>query len=145
MEPGDIGDHETAWILCDVVDVGVSLGAEAGFVTLREQEGTHREVSMAIGMAEAVGLQRAREARLGQRPSTHELFVDVLQTLRVEVAAVRIHRYTTDAFRAKLVLMAQQESVVVDARPSDALILAARQVVPSPILVSDQSFSESTR
>ncbi len=142
MEPGDAEDLETVWILCDVVDVGVSLSTEAGFVTLREQGGAQREVSMAIGMAEAVGLQRAREVRAGQRPSTHELFVDVLQSLRVEVVAARIHRFTRDAYRAKLVLMAQQESIVVDARPSDALILAARQVVPSPILVSDQSFSQ---
>ena len=142
-EPGVGDDLETVWILCEVVDIGVSLASESGYVTLREQSDSRREISIVIGLTEAIGLQRAKEARSGNRPSTHELFVDTLQTLRVEVVAARIHRVTKDAYRAKLVLMAQQESVIVDARPSDALILAARQIVPAPVLVSEQSFSGS--
>jgi bifunctional DNase/RNase len=138
---GSGDDIDTVWILCDVVSVSVPLPREHGLVLLREQAEPHREVSISVGIAEAAALKTAMEAGQGLRPSTHELFSGVLRYLRVDVVAARISRVTGESFQAQLVLMAEQGSCVADARPSDAMILAARQPVPAPMLVSDTSFA----
>jgi hypothetical protein len=141
VTPGSGDDVDTVWILCEVADVSVPLPQEHGVVTLRECAAAQRTVQISIGIAEAAALRAAMDGLVGPRPSTHELFSAVLGYVRVDIVAARISKIAGQAFQATVVLMAEQGSAMVDARASDAMVLAFRQAVPAPILVSEASFS----
>jgi bifunctional DNase/RNase len=79
-----------------------------------------------VGFEEATSIARGLDAADIGRPLTHDLLLDVTEELggridRMEVSAVDDGTYIAD-----LHLETPRGSVVVDARPSDSLALAAR-------------------
>lgn len=141
LVPGSAQDVDTTWVVCDIAEVSVELPREVGVVTLREQGAPHRVVDITLSISAAAALRAALDGVRGKRPNTHELFSDSLKQLRIDVVAARIYRVSEQSFEAKLMLMAQQGSEIVDARPSDALVLTQLQTVAAPILLSSTSFA----
>ena len=71
------------------------------------------------------------------RPMTHDLLINVLETLETEINQVSIARMNNGTFFAEIeVLNAQVGEIVIDSRPSDAIAVALR--TSSPIYVSDE-------
>jgi bifunctional DNase/RNase len=126
----------------DVDDVALDLPAQYPMVTLVESEPPQRELHFPIGLPEGTALALALRRMEGRRPMTHELFMRVLQRVRVDVIAVRLIGREDGNLLAELDLMAPNGRERVDCRPSDGLVLALRMPVPAPILVDDRLLEE---
>ncbi|MCL2024825.1 MAG: bifunctional nuclease family protein [Coriobacteriia bacterium] len=99
-----------------------------------------RVMPMNIGGAEAsallAGLRRARPAR----PGTHDLLAAIIQRSGFQLLRVEIYDFAEQAFLARLVFDINGVQNTLEARPSDAMALAAR--LETPVLVDEHVFME---
>ncbi len=118
-------------------------------VVLLEVEGTNKVVPIWIGPCEAYALALALDGVKFERPLTHDLIFNVLESLDVAVEMVVIHTVKNNTFYANLVLKdmtyGEEEGeeppfVEIDARPSDSMILAVKGGIP--IYVSNEIVNE---
>lgn len=100
-----------------------------------------RRLPIMIGFFEAQAISLPMENREARRPMTHDLMRTVLDQLDAEVDRVLIDDLYQGVYYAKLVLRKDDEEVVLDARPSDAIALALRY--GAPIYVADGIFEAS--
>lgn len=91
-----------------------------------------------VGFDEAVAIRRGLDAEDIGRPLTHDLLLDVVEELGGRVERVVVSDLREGTYIADLHLNAPRDDVVVDARPSDALALAAR--TNAPIEVAESVF-----
>jgi bifunctional DNase/RNase len=122
----------------DVMSVTVELPDQYPLVTLQEAEPPLRELSFRVGLPEGVALAYALRGVSTPRPLTHELFTTVLQRLRADLVAVRLVSRQGSTYSAEMDVMTAQGREVVPCRPSDGIVLAARQVVSAPILADER-------
>lgn len=107
-------------------------------------EGEEDVVPIFIGFEEATSIARGLEAEDIGRPLTHDLLLDVMEELggRIERIVVSEIRERDDGsggtYIADLHVDTPRGSVVVDARPSDSMALAAR--TNAPIEVTEAVF-----
>ena len=109
----------------ELIGVRVELPANQPIVLLKEREGS-RYLPIWIGAVEATAIAFALQGVETARPLTHDLFVDVLQELGVELVAVHVTDLQDGTFYAELKLQRGQEAWTVSSRPSDAIALASR-------------------
>ncbi|UUT36480.1 bifunctional nuclease family protein [Microbacterium elymi] len=90
-----------------------------------------------IGEMEATAIMVAIEGTETPRPLTHDLLRTVLETLGATVERVEITRIDDGTFYAEITVAGGTGGVQrIDARPSDAVALAAR--TDAPIFVADE-------
>ncbi|MFT4667974.1 MAG: bifunctional DNase/RNase [Polaribacter sp.] len=94
-------------------------------VVLGEQEGSRR-LPIVIGGFEAQAIAVAMERMTPNRPLTHDLFKNTLDTYQVELKEVIINNLLDGIFYARLICIREGESVEIDSRTSDALAMAVR-------------------
>jgi len=94
-------------------------------VVLGEQEGSRR-LPIVIGGFEAQAIAVAMERMTPNRPLTHDLFKNTLDTYQVELKEVIINNLLDGIFYARLICIRDGESVEIDSRTSDALAMAVR-------------------
>jgi bifunctional DNase/RNase len=95
-----------------------------------------------VGIDEARSIVRGLDAVDLPRPFTHDLFLDVIQELGGHVARVVVSDLDEGTYYADLELDTPRAEASVDARPSDAIALAAR--TGAELAVTDDLF-ESER
>ena len=109
--------------------VRVSMQNYNRVVILKEKE-AERYLLIWIGPAEA----EAIAMRLGDvqppRPQTHDLLVNIIESLQARVSHVLVNDLNNDTFYARIVLEVNGRSVEIDSRTSDAIALAVRTQVP---------------
>jgi uncharacterized protein len=132
-----------AFRVMDVEDVSLDLPSTYPTVTLVESEPPMRSLVFPIGLTEGTALALALRRMESPRPMTHELFVQVLQRLRVDVIAVRLTGRDQGNYLAELDLMAPSGRERLSCRPSDGLVLALRMPVPAPILVDERLLEQA--
>ncbi len=107
-------------------------------------EGEDDVVPIFIGFEEATSIARGLEAEDIGRPLTHDLLLDVMEELggRIDRVVVSSIEERDDGqggtYIADLHVETPRNSVVIDARPSDSLALAAR--TNAPIEVTESVF-----
>ncbi len=121
-----------------VHDVTFDFASGAAQVMLREAEGVRRTLVLPVALPDATAIFHAQRHDVGRRPSTNELVVSVLQEVHADIIAVRIVRVHEGVYFAELDVMTPRGRRVFDSRPSDAIALALRQVVPAPLLVAEE-------
>lgn len=94
-------------------------GAEAGVV-----------LPVWIGPQEAMSILVAIEGAARPRPLSHDLMVVMLRGLSASVDRVDVTRLVEGTFYAEIQLQTPRGPFVIDARPSDAIALAARTGAP---------------
>jgi bifunctional DNase/RNase len=101
--------------------------ADRQYVYLVERGG-QRGFPIVIGSAEAAEIQRVVAGIECERPLTHQLAYSILQSLGATLKRCDIVDLRQNTFFAQLVLetASPTSSVVLDARPSDAIALALR-------------------
>lgn len=109
----------------ELVGVRVELPANQPIVLLKERDGT-RYLPIWIGAVEATAIAFALQGVETARPLTHDLFVNVLTELEVDLAAVHVTDLQDGTFYAELQLLRGDQMWTVSARPSDAVALASR-------------------
>jgi uncharacterized protein len=132
-----------AFRVMDVEDVSMDLPSPYPTVTLVESEPPMRSLVFPIGLTEGTALALALRRMESPRPMTHELFIQVLQRLRVDVIAVRLTGRDQGNYLAELDLMAPAGRERMACRPSDGLVLALRMPVPAPILVDERLLDQA--
>ena len=127
----------------DVEDVMLDLPSQYPTVTLVEAEPPMRSLVFPIGLTEGTALALALRRMDSPRPMTHELFMQVLQRVHIDVIAVRLTGRDAGNYLAELDLMAPNGRERVACRPSDALVLALRMPVVAPILVDERLLEQA--
>ncbi|RMF30135.1 MAG: hypothetical protein D6765_03535, partial [Bacteroidetes bacterium] len=94
-------------------------------VVLGEQNGSRR-LPIVIGGFEAQAIAVAMERMTPNRPLTHDLFKNTLETFNVELKEVIINNLADGIFYAQLVCEKDGQTVLIDSRTSDALAMAVR-------------------
>ncbi len=94
-------------------------------VVLGEHEGSRR-LPIVIGGFEAQAIAVAMERMTPNRPLTHDLFKNTLETFEVELKEVIINNLLDGIFYARLICLKEGEVVEIDSRTSDALAMAVR-------------------
>jgi uncharacterized protein len=89
-----------------------------------------------VGIFEANAIAIEIEKLAAPRPMTHDLTRNLIQNLNAQLERVVITELKDDTFFAILWLRQGDETVAIDARPSDAIALALR--ADCPIYVSEQ-------
>jgi hypothetical protein len=79
-----------------------------------------------IGIFEASAIATEIEKISFSRPMTHDLLSEILKVLKAEVKRVEIHDLRNNTFFANIHLAREENLLVVDARPSDAIAIALR-------------------
>jgi len=94
-----------------------------------------------IDETQAYALLAAREGHDPARPGTHDLLQSVITLLGSELKRVEVTELRDGIFYGQIVLERNGVEFEVDARPSDALALAAR--AGCQILVAEQVLTEN--
>jgi len=109
----------------ELVGVRVELPANQPIVLLKEKTGS-RYLPIWIGAVEATAIAFALQGVETPRPLTHDLFVDVMEQLGVQLDAVHVTELREGTFYAELHLTHGERSYTISSRPSDAIALASR-------------------
>jgi len=83
-------------------------------------------IPILIGHAEAAAILSELEGTRPQRPMTHDLLKNVLDTLGAKLDRVVICDLKDETYFARLILKTAEGEKELDARPSDAIALALR-------------------
>ncbi|NNE30310.1 MAG: hypothetical protein HKN16_11785 [Saprospiraceae bacterium] len=94
-------------------------------VVLGEEDGSRR-LPIVIGGFEAQAIAVAMERMTPNRPLTHDLFKNALDTFGVELKEVIINNLLDGIFYARLICEKDGEVIEIDSRTSDALAMAVR-------------------
>lgn len=94
-------------------------------VVLGEENGSRR-LPIVIGGFEAQAIAVAMEKMTPNRPLTHDLFKNAMDTFGVELKEVIINNLLDGIFYARLLCEKNGEMIEIDSRTSDALAMAVR-------------------
>lgn len=95
-------------------------------VVLGESDGDRR-LPIVIGGFEAQAIAVALESMSPNRPLTHDLFKNTLESFNIEIKEIIINNLLDGIFYAQLVCESiTGQDVVIDSRTSDAIALAVR-------------------
>lgn len=102
-----------------------------------------RALPIWIGHAEAQAIARALEGFKAERPLTHDLLINIIQTTGFKVHHIEINDLNENTYFSTIVLENPTgELVPIDARPSDAIAVSLR--VECQILISEKVFDDGT-
>jgi bifunctional DNase/RNase len=123
----------------DLAQIVISEMRDQQLIVLRERNG-ERVLPIVIGLTEALAIDRRVKGVQLQRPMTHDLLANVIESLSAELEKIVVNDLQDHTFYAKLVIRRQGELVEVDSRPSDAIALGVAGEVP--IFVEDHVLKE---
>lgn len=113
----------------------------AMFVLMLYEPVSDRKVPIMIGEHEAEMIILEQEQRQARRPMTYQLIVSILQAFELTLRRVRIDRFEEGIFYATLIVSDGFNEREIDARASDAIVLALHQSVD--ILMADSVIEET--
>lgn len=133
-------------IRVDVVSVSADAVSGQPVVLLRpaeaDAEDGMRVLPIWIGHPEATAILLALQGAELPRPMTHDLLLNVIETMGFLVSRVEVTRLDGGTYYAAVVLRGEDREVAIDARPSDSIALAVR--VGCPIYVADEVLAEAS-
>ena len=113
----------------ELVGVRVELPHNQPIVLLKESDG-ERFLPIWIGAVEATSIAFALSGVRTARPMTHDLLKDLLEGLRITVDRIVVTELRDGTFYAEIRMDRDGEQIVVSSRPSDAIALAVRAMIP---------------
>jgi bifunctional DNase/RNase len=124
----------------DLVRIIIQETNEQQVIVLKETDG-ERMFPILIGPYEAMAIDRRVKNIRAQRPLTHDLLNDTISSLGGLLERIVINDLRDNTFFAKLVVQQDGREVEIDARPSDAIALAALD--NTPIFVEESVLEEA--
>lgn len=110
-------------------------------IYLKEVEGD-RQFPILIGIFEATSIDRRVKEDRPQRPLTHDLVVNIVDSMGGELDSVVINELREHTYYAKLRVRLDGELLEIDSRPSDAIAVAVTCSPHLPIYVSEEVLEE---
>lgn len=111
-------------------------------VFLKEVDG-ERQFPILIGIFEATSIDRRVKDIQRPRPLTHDLLVNVVETMGGDLDSVVINELKNQTYFAKLRVRYEGELIEIDARPSDAIAVAVTCDPMLPIYVDEEVLNEA--
>lgn len=93
-----------------------------------------------IGILEAASIANALQKLTFDRPMTHDLFKNFIESLKITVSNIEIYDLKENIYYAKINFLSEESSFSLDARPSDAIAIALRS--DALIYVDDRVFEK---
>jgi len=125
----------------DVTGISICAPYQGYVVILKEREG-QRWLPIFIGAPEAHNISLLLQGLKYVRPLTYDLFNNLLEVAGARVEAVSVTDLRDNTFFAEVqVLVANNRTRSIDARPSDAIALAIK--TRAPIFVSAKVMDEA--
>jgi bifunctional DNase/RNase len=111
-----------------VTGIGIDTRTDNPLVILHSNGDADLILPIWIGRLEAQSIAIALQEQKLERPLTHDLMLNTIESLNYKINRVVIHSVINGTFFAHLILSteASEEEVVMDARPSDCIALALR-------------------
>ena len=103
---------------------------------------SNRVLPLWIGTIEAVSIAYAQEGVVHSRPQTHDLLVNIIESLNASISEVCIVDIQNKTYFAEIKIITIDGEVSLSARPSDAIALALR--TNSKITVSAKLFFDNS-
>lgn len=122
------------------MDVRIDALNKSPVVILKDASNGGLFLPIWVGEAEAISIQLALEGRTLSRPLTHDLLVNILDTLGASPKMLKINKIEDQTYYAIMVIEQDEEILDVDCRPSDGIAIALRKNVP--IFVDDTLLCE---
>lgn len=120
--------------------VAMEVEGEQSVVILKDIEGKQM-LPIWIGMLEATSIALEVEGIKPARPLSHDLMKSIISALGAEVTMVFIYDLKDNTFYGQVLLRVGEDTIEIDARPSDAIALALR--TGAPIFVSEKVMEEA--
>jgi bifunctional DNase/RNase len=111
-------------------------------IYLKEVDGD-RQFPILIGIFEATSIDRRVKHYPSPRPLTHDLLVNVVESLGAELDSVVINELREHTYFAKLRVKQDGELIEIDSRPSDAIAVAVTCDPPLPIYVAEEVIEDA--
>lgn len=109
-------------------------------VILAEKNG-NRILAVYVGFYEANIIDNSVNGRKSERPMAHDLIYNITDAINYAIKYVMIDDLIKGVFYGKLVIGGNNdEDLLIDCRPSDALVLAVKRSLP--IFVEDHVINE---
>ena len=115
---------------------------EQQVIYLHEVEG-ERQFPILIGLFEASSIARRVKKKKSPRPLTHDLLVNVVDSLGAELDSVVITELREHTYFAHLRIKLDGELIEIDARPSDAIAIAVTCDPALPIYVEEEVLEDA--
>jgi bifunctional DNase/RNase len=109
-------------------------------IILKIEEG-EKTVPIWIGLLEATSIASALQDIKFDRPMTHDLFKNFMETLQVSVSKIEVCDLKDNTFYARIYFASDAGAFDMDARPSDAIAIALR--FKAPIYVDQKVIEKS--
>jgi bifunctional DNase/RNase len=126
----------------DLAQIRISETHDYQVIVLRERSGA-RVLQIVIGLTEALAIDRRVKGVHPQRPMTHDLLGNVVESLHAELEKIVINDLQEHTFYAKLVLRHEGRLIEIDSRPSDAIALGVATDVP--LYVEDHVLTQAAQ
>lgn len=107
-------------------------------VVLKENADSEHFFMMFVGDSEFAAIAKEKGLVEPKRPLTHELYLSIMDKLRLEFLRVEIYDMREDTFYANVIFRTNGVEHTIDSRPSDAVALALNKKIP--ILVGQGLF-----
>lgn len=111
--------------------MGIALDTRSGspIVVLHDLD-NRRALPIWIGSAEASAIIRKIEKLSVTRPMTHDLIIDIIKKTGYEITKIEINNVEEETYYATIFLNKDEEELIIDSRPSDAIAVAMRADAP---------------
>lgn len=113
----------------EVTGLTVDPGNNTPIVVLKEKEG-ERILPIWIGVVEASAIAFELEKLKLNRPMTHDLFKNAVESLGGHVERIRVVELKENTYYATVVIEQGDRTIEIDSRPSDAIAIALRAAAP---------------
>ena len=110
-------------------------------IIILKSEEDEQAVPIWIGLLEATSIASALQNIQFDRPMTHDLFKNFLDSVETGVSRVEVCDLKDNTFYAKIYFDSKERSFSMDARPSDAIAIALR--FKAPIYLDDKVIEKS--
>jgi bifunctional DNase/RNase len=123
-----------------IYGVSFDLVGKQPIVLLKTADG-NRYLPIWIGHPEAAAILMKLQGASAPRPLTHDLLVNILGELDVDVVRVTVTELRDNTFHASITVAQNGNEVEIDSRSSDAIAVAVR--AQAPIFAADDVIEES--
>ena len=123
-----------------IYGVSFDIVGKQPIVLLKTTDG-NRYLPIWIGHPEAAAILMKLQGATAPRPLTHDLLVNILTELDVEVTRVTVTELRDSTFHASITVVHNGSELEIDSRSSDAIAIAVR--AQAPIFAADDVIEES--
>ncbi|CAB4683267.1 unannotated protein [freshwater metagenome] len=124
-----------------IYGVSFDLVGKQPIVLLKTADG-NRYLPIWIGHPEAAAILMKLQGATAPRPLTHDLLVNILGELDVEVSRVTVTELRENTFHASITVVHDGNEIEIDSRSSDAIAVAVR--AQAPIFAAASVIEESS-